>query len=139
MDTQLVAYLTFTDETKDAMTLYKEIFGGELILQTFGDSGQADTDEVKDRIIHAQLKNEMFTLMASDTHPMYGPVVIMGNSVNLSLIGSDLEKLTEYFTKLAHEGSIEMPLAKQFWGDTFGACTDKFGIHWMVNVNNALE
>jgi len=27
-----------------------------------------------------------------------------------------------------------MPLAKQFWGDTFGQLTDKFGIHWMVNI-----
>jgi len=27
-----------------------------------------------------------------------------------------------------------MPLAKQFWGDTFGMVTDKFGVHWMVNV-----
>lgn len=29
-----------------------------------------------------------------------------------------------------------MPLAKQFWGDTFGMLTDKFGIHWMVNISS---
>lgn len=139
MDTQLVTYLTFTDESRAAMEFYRSIFGGELILQTFGETGQGDTDEVKDRIIHAQLKNEMFTLMASDTHPDHGPGVVQGNGVNLSLIGSDTERLTEYFTKLAQGGTIEMPLEKQFWGDTFGACTDKFGIHWMVNINAQQE
>jgi len=28
-----------------------------------------------------------------------------------------------------------MALAKQFWGDTFGMLTDKFGVHWMVNIS----
>jgi PhnB protein len=22
----------------------------------------------------------------------------------------------------------------QMWGDEFGACTDRFGVHWMVNI-----
>jgi PhnB protein len=30
-----------------------------------------------------------------------------------------------------------VPLAKQFWGDTFGAVTDKFGIGWQVNIGSA--
>jgi PhnB protein len=30
-----------------------------------------------------------------------------------------------------------MPFAKQFWGDTFGMLTDKFGVHWMVNTTKA--
>jgi PhnB protein len=29
-----------------------------------------------------------------------------------------------------------MPLAKQFWGDTFGMLRDKFGVRWMVNINS---
>jgi len=38
------------------------------------------------------------------------------------------------FNGLAKGGKISMPLAKQFWGDTFGIVTDKFGIQWMVNI-----
>jgi PhnB protein len=30
-----------------------------------------------------------------------------------------------------------MPLAKAPWGDTFGMCTDKFGVQWMVNITPA--
>ena len=28
-----------------------------------------------------------------------------------------------------------MPLANQFWGNTFGMLTDKFGVHRMVNIS----
>jgi PhnB protein len=27
-----------------------------------------------------------------------------------------------------------MPLEKQMWGDEYGACTDRFGVQWMVNI-----
>jgi PhnB protein len=29
-----------------------------------------------------------------------------------------------------------MPLEKQFRGDTFGMLTDRFGVHWMVNISD---
>jgi PhnB protein len=28
-----------------------------------------------------------------------------------------------------------MPLADQFWGDYYGAVTDRFGVQWMINHN----
>jgi PhnB protein len=27
-----------------------------------------------------------------------------------------------------------MPLEKATWGDTFGMCTDRFGVNWLVNI-----
>ena len=53
----------------------------------------------------------------------------------LSLQGDDSAKLTGYFNGLAAGGKVDMPLAKQFWGDTFGMLTDRFGVHWMVNIS----
>jgi len=32
-----------------------------------------------------------------------------------------------------------MPMNKTFWGDYFGMFTDKFGINWMVSVNEAQQ
>lgn len=29
---------------------------------------------------------------------------------------------------------MTVPLEKQIWGDEFGACSDRFGISWMVNI-----
>jgi PhnB protein len=31
-------------------------------------------------------------------------------------------------------GTVDSPLEKQFWGDTFGALTDRYGISWQVNI-----
>ena len=83
-------------------------------------------------IVHAALETDSLSLMASDTHPDEPPSV--GNNVHLSLTGQDANKLTEIFKGLSQGGNVDMPLAKQFWGDTFGMVTDKFGVHWMVNI-----
>ena len=42
---------------------------------------------------------------------------------------------TKVFDNLAKGGRVDMPLAKQSWGDTLGQLTDKVGIHWMVNIH----
>ena len=52
----------------------------------------------------------------------------------MSLSGDDEAQLRGYFEKLAEGGSVTMPLEEAPWGDTFGMCTDRFGISWLVNV-----
>ena len=51
----------------------------------------------------------------------------------VSLSGDD-EDLREYWDKLSESGTVTTPLEKQVWGDEYGACTDQFGIDWMVNI-----
>lgn len=48
-------------------------------------------------------------------------------------------KIAMEFYKSILGGKIDMPLAKQFWGDTFGMLTDKFGVHWVVNIASTAE
>ena len=134
MKPTLNPYLTFDSKTAEAMKFYQSVLGGELKMQTFGESGMPTTPEDKDKIIHADLKNGDLSFMASDgnkEHPVH-----MGDNISMSISGDDEAKLTEIFTKLAEGGEIGMPLAKQFWGDTFGMLMDKFGIHWMVNISS---
>ena len=70
--------------------------------------------------------------MASDSPP--GMPFQPGNSVSISLSGDDEKMLRGYWDKLSPSGSVTMPLEKAPWGDTFGMCTDKFGIQWLVNI-----
>ncbi len=137
MKTQLIPYLNFDGDARQAMEFYKSIFGGELSIQTFGDAFPETPSEMKERIMHVQLKNDDITIMASDTHPEHSSPLAIGNNVYLSLIGSDSEKLTEYFNKLSEGGQVEMPLEKQFWGDVFGSLKDKFGVGWMINISSS--
>jgi len=133
MQITLNPYLNFNGNTREAMEFYKSILGGELDMQTFGESDMPIDDQYKDQVIHAQLIGDMVTIMASDTGQMGD--VTFGNNVHLSLNGSDDGQLRSWFEKLSEGGNIDMPLEKQFWGDTFGMLTDKFGIHWMVNIS----
>jgi PhnB protein len=36
---------------------------------------------------------------------------------------------------LSEGGKVTSPLKKESWGDIFGSLTDKFGIDWLVNIN----
>jgi PhnB protein len=132
--TRLNPYLNFNGNTKEAMEFYHSIFGGKLDMQTFGEANMAADESQKDLIVHARLESDGILIMASEGKP--GEKVNFGDNVSLSLVGEDEEKLTEWFGKLSENGKITMPLAKQFWGDTFGMCTDKFGVQWMINILN---
>ena len=128
----LMPYLNFNGNTAEAMKFYQSILGGELTMQTFGEAKMAKTPKERDKIIHADLKNDMLSFMASDGPP--NQQVKFGDNIHMSISGPDKNKLTEFFNRLAKGGKVDMPLAKQFWGDTFGMLTDKFGVHWMINV-----
>jgi PhnB protein len=132
MDPVLTPYLTFNGNAAKAMKFYHSVLGGELAMQTFGETKASQRPEEKDLIIHATLKNEGLTFMASDA--MTDRQAKFGDNVHMSISGNNRAKLTEVFNGLAKGGKVDMPLAKQFWGDTFGQLTDQFGIHWMVNI-----
>lgn len=132
MKAVLTPYLNFNGQTGEAMKFYQSVLGGELKMQTFAESGMPTAPADKDKIMHADLKNDALSFMASDgdtKHP-----VAMGNNINMSIMGTDEALLTKYFNGLAVGGHVDMPLAKQFWGDIYGQLTDKFGVHWMVNI-----
>lgn len=134
---QLSPYLNFNGQAGEAMKFYQSVLGGELKMQTYGESGQLGKPEEKDLIMHAELKSDLLSFMASDgnaEHP-----VTMGNSIHMSLMGNEEGLLTKYFNGLSLDGKVDMPLVKQFWGDTFGMLTDKFGIHWMVNITSGQQ
>lgn len=135
MMTKLNPYLNFMGQAKEAMEFYKSVFGGELYLQTFKDAGFPHDPKDDNLVIHASLTSGDIAIMASDGNAEH-PVKQVGDNVHLSLMGSDQAKLTEYFNKLAEGGSVDMKLEKQFWGDIYGQLTDKFGIHWAVNISS---
>ena len=128
----ITPYLNFNGNAAEAMKFYHSVLGGELNMQTMADVKMAKSKEEEGRIVHATLKGEGLTLMASDSQ--MGTQVEFGDNIHMSISGSDHARLTGVFDGLAKGGKVDMPMAKQFWGDTFGMLTDKFGVHWMVNI-----
>lgn len=138
MASRLNPYLSFTGDARQALEFYKEVFGGELSLNTYGDFGQADAPGSAggEKIMHGMLETPSgFTLMAADTPP--GMESTAGTNFSVSLSGDDDADLRGYWAKLSAGGSVGVPLDKQMWGDVFGMCTDRFGVPWMVNIVQA--
>ncbi|MGW0945707.1 VOC family protein [Streptomyces sp. NPDC002623] len=138
MASRLNPYITFAGEARQALERYKEVFGGTLSLNTYGDFGQAEApgSAGADKIMHGMLETPSgFTLMAADTPP--GMDFTVGTNFSVSLSGDDDAELRGYWDKLSADGTVSVPLDKQMWGDVFGMCTDRFGITWMVNITAA--
>jgi PhnB protein len=132
MASRLNPYISFKDTARDAMEFYKSVFGGTLNMNTFGEYGAQDTPDA-DKIMHAMLETDRgFTIMGADTPA--GMDYKPGENIAISLSGDDEDELRGYWEKLSEGGNVSVPLEKQMWGDTFGMCSDRFGIGWMVNI-----
>ena len=136
MTARLNPYIGFQGQAKEAMEFYRSVLGGDLTLNTYGESGMADDPAQADKIMHAQLDaGPDLLLMASDAPP--GMPVDSGSRISVSLSGDDEQTLRRYWDGLVEGGSVTMPLEKAPWGDSFGMCTDRYGINWMVNISGA--
>ena len=133
MASRLNPYIRFDGNAREAMEFYNDVFGGALTLNTFGEFGTTDA-QYADKIMHCMLESENgFTLMGADTPP--GMEYTPGNNIAVSLSGDDVDQLRGYWERLSDGGTVTVPLEKQMWGDEFGACMDRFGISWLVNIS----
>ena len=134
---QIQSYLTFSGNCREAMTFYKNCLGGELNLQTIGDSPMAGQmpGEMKDCILHSTLIKGPLVLMGSDMVDSSG--LIKGNSVSLMLDCTSEEEIRNCYEKLSEGGEATHPLENTFWGALFGDLTDKYGNHWLLNYTRS--
>jgi PhnB protein len=126
----LEAYIFFKGNAKEAMEFYKNVFGGELNVVTYAESGMSAEGTSPDWLMHASLEGGAVKLMASDT-AQASPVA---KKVSLSLGGTNEARMREIFDALSAGGSVFSDLKKEAWGDIFGSFKDKYGVEWMMNI-----
>jgi PhnB protein len=135
-------YLNFRGQAREAIEFYHSVFGGELTVGSFADFGMTDvSDAERDLVMHGQIDTPAgFTLMASDV-PSHMDYATGTNQFSVSLSGrsGDDAELRGYWQKLSEGATIDEPLATAPWGATFGMLTDRFGIHWVVNISASAE
>jgi PhnB protein len=134
MAVELNPYLFFPGNTEQAIAFYQQVFGGQVTITRRGDVDPAVTAGEKDQVVNALLTGGDITLRASDRQDTSNDPQAR---IELSLIGTDEERLRALFDGLAAGGTVRAQLERQFWGDTFGAVTDKYGIGWQVNIGAA--
>ncbi len=131
---EVVTYLTFDGNCRDAMDFYRTCLDADLELMPFS-SAPIDmpkaADPTNDRIMHASLTKGTRLLMASDTMP--GMPFQPGNNFSVSIQCESAEEIDRLFKAIGENGKVTMPLQDTFWGARFGMLTDQFGIQWMFN------
>ncbi len=136
-------YLLFDGTCEAAMNHYKSVFGGEFTtINRYGDmpDGNKLSAEEQNHIMHVSLPmSDGSVLMASDGLASQNGHVKTGDNFQLSIAAESEAEATQLFNALSEGGTIEMPLAKTFWGSYFGMFMDKFHISWMINYDYPKE
>lgn len=127
-------YLFFSGTCREAMTRYQEVFGGQLELMDMSSAPEGETmpGATPDMIMHAALTLDDGSLLMASDDPSGDGSGVKGASINHSR--RDEADVRRIFEALADGGTIEMPLEATFWSPLFGAVVDRFGVSWMIDL-----
>lgn len=119
------------------MRFYQQALGGQLTLQTLGESPVAERfpKKMKTCILQAALIKDGWVLLGSDMVSEEG--LVHGNAVSIYLNCSSEEDIRGSYARLADGGQATHPLENTFWGALFGGLTDKFGNHWLLQYDQS--
>jgi PhnB protein len=141
--TTVNVYLTFNGNCAEAFNFYKSVFGGEFqYIGKFRDMPpQEDSKPMSaedgEKIMHVSLPISKETiLMGSDTAGEWASGFSQGNNFSVSVNTDSKDGADRIYNGLSAGGHAVMPMNKTFWSEYFGMLTDKFGINWMVSVDN---
>jgi PhnB protein len=132
--TKLNPYLHFDGTTRQEMEFYKEVLGGELQIQTVGETPwAADMPQMPgatpDKVMHSSLTKGDLVIMAAD---MMDPSTFKsGDTVSLCLVCESKKEIEDQYQKLSEGGEVFMALDKAPFG-WIAMFTDRFGVDWML-------
>ena len=135
---QVQPYLFYDGRCEEALEFYKQALGIQVeMLMRFSESPDPMPPGMippgaERKVMHASFRLGDSVLMASDGH-CSGHTSFKGFS--LSIPAPDQAAAERMFNALADGGQVQMPLQKTFYSPCFGMVTDKFGVGWMVIVN----
>jgi PhnB protein len=127
-------YLFFEGRCDEAVKFYQAAVGAEiLMLLRYRDSPDPSmvTPATADKVMHASLRIGESVVMASDGG-CTGQSTFGGFSLSLTV--DDDADAERKFSALTNGGEVTMPLTKTFFASKFGMGTDRFGVRWMVMV-----
>ena len=84
--------------------------------------------------MHARLRVGDAELMGSDVPPDSHDTP-RGFAVSLHV--ADPTEADRVFGALTEGGTVQVPIAENFWASRFGMLTDRFGTPWLINCENA--
>ena len=141
-------HLNFRGDARAALEFYQSVFGGQIVIATYGDFGMPKDAPGADHVVFGQVQAEDgFRVMAYDipgqsggpaaaagsTHRENG-VTITDQPFFVSVRGETLDEVQGYWSALSVGATIVEPLAASAWSPGFGMLTDSFGVTWVLDV-----
>jgi len=132
---QITPYLVFNGLCEEAIEFYKKTVGAKVDrLMRFKDCPEPTPEmdhAVDNKVMHSSIRIGENMVMMSDGR-CKGGTGFGGFSLTL-LLDTEAEA-DRLFTALSDGGKVTMPLGKTFFSPKFGMLTDRFGVSWMVLV-----
>ncbi len=131
---RIESYLFFDGRCEEAVEFYKRALGAKVEnLVRYKEAPQPPPPGSDEKIMHASMMIGETRVMAADDctgkSPTFGG---FSQCVNLS----EEAQAKPLFEALAEGGEVVMQLQKTFYSPCFGMVTDRFGILWMVMVED---
>ncbi|QCX39103.1 VOC family protein [Aureibaculum algae] len=127
-------YLAFSGECQEAINFYADCFDANVTNRiTYEDAKMDIPESYRKKLQHAEVKGNGVHILAYDAAP--DTPLNGGNKIHMSIDLNDTNKAKTMFKKLSEGGQINNPFNEEQWGALYGRCTDKFGIHWMINCD----
>jgi len=134
---QVQPYLSFEGRCEEAIEFYKKALGAKVeMMMRFKDAPEGQCSPgTENKIMHSSFQIGDTVLMATDGMMNSGKLEFKGISLTLNpKTEAECERL---FNALADGGQVHQPLIKTFFSPKFGVVADKFGVSWMVMVEQA--
>lgn len=133
---QMIPYLSFNGNCREALTFYAELFGGTVgnFMPWNAEAIENIPEATTEHIMHGDININGNMIAGSD---QFGDMYQSAGNISLMLDIDDLSDAQAKFTALAEAGQIIMPFAETFWADGYGFCTDRFGINWQINCTGS--
>ena len=129
-------YLFFDGKCEEALEFYQRAIGAEVTaLLRWKDSPdpQMAMPGAADKVMHARLRIGDTMVMASDGRCQGTPEF---QGFALSLTAADTAEADRLFAALGEGGQVQMPLSETFFSPRFGMVGDRFGVSWMIYVED---
>ncbi|GFD75093.1 MULTISPECIES: VOC family protein [Tenacibaculum] len=140
---QASTYLHFNGNCKEAMTFYADVLGGEMtMLMQFKDAPEEVCknipEEAMELTMHCTVEAGGFSIMGSD-FLNEKEAFTKGNNFAVSINTEDEDEAVAIFNGLSSDGAfVMMPFEEAFWGGKFGMLKDKYGVNWMVSLEEQI-
>jgi len=131
----LQPYIYFYGRCAEALSFYKNLFGGSYEVMLVKESPVAEQfpADFRDKVMHASFSAPGIAFMASDGREVKAVDPDAGN-ISIALALTDAAKGEGILAALADGGKVSMPLAPAFWGGRFASVVDRFGIEWLLTL-----